>query len=60
MKLQKIIQEASDYLKNQLPDRSKYPKGRNSYTLVSLSAKNKFQRSYKEIENEKFNEILVY
>ena len=33
--LWKIIQEAGDYLKGQLPDHPNHPKGRNPYAHVS-------------------------
>ena len=33
-KLWKIIQEAGDYLKGQLPDHPNHPKGRNPYAHV--------------------------
>ena len=34
-KLWKIIQEAGDYLKGQLPDHPNHPKGRNPYAHVA-------------------------
>jgi len=59
-KLWKIIQEAGDYLKGQLPDHPNHPKGRNSYAHVALEVKTKFQKSYKDIEDEKFQEVKNY
>ena len=59
-KLWKIIQEAGDYLKGQLPDHPNHPKGRNSYAHVALCIKNKFNASYKDIPDEKFNEVIKY
>ena len=47
-KLWKIIQEAGDYLKGQLPEHPNHPKGRNPYAHVALCIK------------EKFNEVLNY
>ena len=35
-KLLKIIQEAGDYLKEQLPDHSNHPSRRNPYANVAL------------------------
>ena len=58
-KLWKIIQEASDYLQGQLPEHPNYPKGRNPYAHGTL-CKNKFSASYKDIEDEKFEEALKY
>ena len=59
-KLWKIIQEAGDYLKGQLPDHPNHPKGRNPYAHVALCVKEKFNSSYKDIPDEKFDEVLNY
>ena len=59
-KLWKIIQEAGDYLKGQLPDHPNHPKGRNPYAHVAICVKSKFQKSYKDIEDEKFQEVVNY
>ena len=59
-KLWKIIQEAGDYLVGQLPDHPNHPKGRNPYAHVAICIKNKFNASYKDIEDEKFEEVLEY
>ena len=59
-KLWKIIQEAGDYLEGQLPDHSNHPKGRNPYAHVALEIKNKFNRSYKDISDEKFDQVYEY
>ena len=59
-KLWKIIQEAGDYLKGQLPDHPNHPKGRNSYAHVALCIKNKFNASYKDIPDKKFDEVIEY
>ena len=59
-RLWKIIQEAGNYLESQLPDHPNHPKGRNSYAHVALCVKNKFNNSYKDIEDEKFNEVKDY
>ena len=56
-KLWKKIQEAGDFLKNKLPN---HPKGRNSYAHVSICIKKKFNASYKDINDEKFEEVLSY
>jgi hypothetical protein len=58
--LWKLIQEAGDYLKDQLPDHPNHPKGRNPYAHVALCVKEKFNASYKDIEDEKFNEVVKY
>ncbi len=59
-KLWKKIQEAGDYLVGQLPDHPHHPKGRNPYAHVALCVKEKFQVSYKDIPDEKFDQVLVY
>ena len=59
-KLWKNIQKAGDYLQNQLPDHPFHPKGRNPYAHIALCIKDKFQNSYKDIEDEKFDEVLEY
>ena len=59
-KLWKIIQEAGDYLNGQLPDHPNHPNGRNPYAHVAICVKNKFNASYKDIEDDKFNEVLNF
>ena len=59
-KLWKIIQEAGDYLHGQLPDHPNHPKGRNSYAHVAICIKNKFNTSYKDIDDSKYNEVLEF
>ena len=59
-KLWKIIQEAGLYLLGQLPSHPNHPKGRNPYAHVSLCVKEKFENSYKDIEDEKFQEVVDY
>ena len=59
-KLWKIIQVAGDYLQDKLPDSTSHPKGRNPYAHVSLCIKDKFENSYKDIEDEKFQEVVDY
>jgi len=59
-KLWKLIVEAGDYLKGQLPDHPNHPKGRNPYAHVAICVKSKFNQSYKDLEDEKFNEVVEY
>ena len=59
-KLWKIIQEAGDYLQGKLPDHSNHPKGRNSYAHVAICVRSKFKKSYKDIENERLQEVIDY
>ena len=59
-KLWKIIQEAGHYLLGKLPESPNHPKGRNPYAHVAICIKNKFKMSYKDIPDEKYNEIVQY
>ena len=59
-KLWKLIQEAGDYLVGQLPEHPNHPKGRNPYAHVALAVKTKFQKSYKDVDDKKFQEVLDY
>ena len=59
-KIWKLIQETGDFLKGKLPDHPHHPKGRNPYAHVAICIKDKFKVSYKEIPDEKFNEVINY
>ena len=59
-RLWKMIQEAGDYLIDQLPSHPNHPKGRNPYAHVALCVKNRFNNSYKDIDDEKFNKVRDY
>ena len=59
-KLWKMIQEAGDYLLGQLPNHPNHPKGRNPYAHVALCVKEKFGNSYKDIPDDKFQEVVDY
>ena len=59
-KLWKIIVEAGDYLQEQLPDHPNHPKGRNPYAHVAICVKSKFNKSYKDIDDSKFSEVIEF
>ena len=59
-KLWKIIQEAGEHLKGKLPDHPDHPKGRNPYAHIAICIKSKFNMSYKDIDDEKFYEVIEY
>ena len=59
-KIWTLIQEAGHYLEGQLPDHPNHPKGRNPYAHVALCIKEKFQASYKDIPDQKYDEVLKY
>ena len=54
------IQETGDFLKGKLPDHPNHPKGRNPYAHVALEVKNHFGMTYKDIPDEKFNDVADY
>ena len=58
--LWKVILEAGDYLENKLPCHPSHPRGRNSYAHVAICIKKKFNNSYKDIEDNKFKEVVDY
>ncbi len=60
IKLWKVIQEAGDFLKGQLPEHPNHPKVRNPYAHVAICIKTKFSQSYKDIPDEKYNEVIEY
>ena len=59
-KLWSEILKVGDYLKNKLPDHPNHPKGRNPYAHVAICIKNKFQMSYKDIDDNKIGEVVEY
>ena len=59
-KLWDEILKAGDYLKDKLPDNPNHPKGRNPYAHVAICIKSKFEKSYKDIPDEKFTEVVEY
>jgi len=59
-KLWSEILKVGDFLKNKLPDHPNHPKGRNSYAHVAICVKDKFQMSYKDIDDDKFDEVVQY
>ena len=59
-KLWKLIQDTGEYLKDKLPSHPSHPKGRNSYAHVALEIKNRFKNSYKDISDDKYEEVVLY
>lgn len=51
------ILKTGDFLKNKLPNHTNHPKGRNSYAHVALEIKNKFNQSYKNLSDDKMDEV---
>ncbi len=59
-KLWKIIQEAGDYLHGKLPNHLDHPSGRNPYAHIALCIKEKFNLSYKDIPDDKFDKVVNF
>ena len=59
-KLWKIIQEAGDYLQGKLPSHPNHPRGRNPYAHIALEIKTNFKMSYKDIPDEKIEEVVIF
>ncbi len=59
-KIWKLIQEAGLYLRGQLPSHPNHPKGRNPYAHVAICVKDHFDFTYKDIPDEKFDEVIKY
>ena len=60
IKLWKIIQNTGDYLQGQLPYHPSHPRGRNPYAHIAICVKNRFKASYKDIPDEKFQEVINF
>ena len=58
--LWRIIQEAGNYLQGQLPSHPNHPTGRNPYAHIALCVKEHFNSSYKDIPDEKYNDVIEY
>ena len=58
--LWKIIKLTGDFLINKLPDHPHHPSGRNPHAHVALKVKNNFGSSYKDLPDEKFNDVIEY
>ena len=60
IKLWTIIQKAGDFLSGQLPNHPNHPKNRNPYAHIALCVKEHFNSSYKDIPDEKYNDVIEY
>ena len=62
-KLWKMIQKAGDYLQGKLPNHPNHPNhpnGRNPYAHIALCIREKFHTSYKDIPDEKFDDVVNF
>ena len=58
--LWKLIQLTVDELLGKLTDHPNHPKGRNPYAHVALEVKNHFKMTYKDVPDERFDEVVEY
>ena len=56
----KVIQKQGDYLKDKLESHPFHPKGRNPYAHICTLIKDNFQESYKDISDEKLDELIGF
>ena len=56
----KYIQEAGDFLRDKLPSHPNHPKGRNPYAHVALEIKTHFKMTYKDIPDEKIDQVINF
>ena len=54
------IQSIGDKLQPNLKPSSFHPKGRNAYAHLALSIKEKYGCSYKDIPDEKYEEVILF
>ena len=59
-KIWQLIQSTGDDLIGKLPHHPNYPNGRNTYAHVALKVKNRFGCSYKDIADEKYQEVVDF
>ena len=59
-KLWELIKSTGDKLQPLLKPSRLHPNGRNAYAHIVLSIREKFGKSYKDITDDKFDEINSY
>ena len=59
-KIWRLILNTGDGLTGKLPEQPNHPKGRNPYAHVALKVKKRFGCSYKDIANEKYQEVVDF
>ena len=59
-KLWEKIQSTGDKLQPLLKQSQFHPDGRNAYAHIAQSIKEKFGKSYKDLSDDKFSEIISY
>ena len=56
----RLIQSTGDDLVGKLPYHPNHPNGRNPYAHVALKVKTRFGCSYKDIADEKYQEVVDF
>ena len=59
-KIWRLIQNTGDGLLGKLPDHPNHPNGRNPFAHVALKVKMRFGCSYKDIADEKYQEVVDF
>ena len=59
-KIWRLIQDTGDKLVGKLPEHPNHPSGRNPYAHVALKVKIRFGCSYKDIDNDKYQEVVEF
>ena len=59
-KIWRLIQNIGDGLAGKLPEHPNHPKGRNPYAHVALKVKDRFGCSYKDIADEKYQDVVDF
>ena len=59
-KVWRLIQNIGDDLNGKLPHHPNHPNGRNPYAHVALKVKTRFGCSYKDIDDEKYQEVVDF
>ncbi|MFL2978099.1 MAG: hypothetical protein DBX05_06185 [Candidatus Poseidoniales archaeon] len=54
------MQKAGDRLAGKLPPSRHHPKGRNPYAHIAICVRSKFEMTYKEIPDERIDEVIEY
>ena len=59
-KVWRLIQNIGDDLNGKLPHHPNHQNGRNPYAHVALKVKTRFGCSYKDIDDEKYQEVVDF
>jgi hypothetical protein len=54
------IQTGGEFLEGKLPASPRHPKGRNPYAHLAKCIKSKYNTSYKELSDDKVDDVMVF